>query len=228
MIMKKLALLMLIVTTSVTLNAAPQQTPESFDASMELFSEALASENMQLAEQFFADSTAYERDDGRIVHVPRELVISALEADLGESMTAQKFLLVLTKGFEARGAQDAQFFVNAHAGLHQPELISITTSAVNFRKLPSTESPVICLLEEGVYSGNRDLTRPVFKDEDTGIEWTPLRVFHPSIGSVKGYVASSLVTIQNKHVPREMKVEFIDGKWTIVSLTLPTNAMCAM
>ena len=226
--MKKLAFLLLIVTTSVALNASPQQTPESFDASMELFSDALASGNLGLAEQFFADSMAYERDDGRIVHVPRELVFSDLEADLGESMSAQKFLLVMTKGFEAHGDLASPFFVNTHSGLHQPELISIKAGAVNFRKLPSTESPVICLLEKGVYSGNRDLTRPLFTDAETGIEWTPLRVFHPSIGSVKGYVASSLVTIQNKHVPREMKVEFIDGKWTIVSLTLPTNAMCAM
>lgn len=226
--MKKLALLLLIVTSSVAINASPQQTPESFDASMELFSEALASGNMSLAEQFFADSLAYERDDGRVVHLPKELVLSALEADLGKSMTASEFLLVLSKGFEARGSQEAPYFVNAHSGLHQPELITISSGAVNFRKLPSTESPVICLLEKGVYSGNRDLTRPEFTDENTGIEWTPLRIYHPSIGSVKGYVASSLITIQNKHVPREMKVEFIDGKWTIVSLTLPTPAMCSM
>lgn len=207
--------------------SAPQPSPQSFDGSMELFREALQSGNLDLAEQFFADSVSYERDDGRTVQLPRALVMSALEADLSTTMSPDNYLLVLAKGFSEVSGSEGEEYVNAHAGLHQPELIHVNHGSVNFRRLPSTNSPIICLLEQGVYSGMKDNKRPLFTDQETKIEWIPLRLYHPQIGSIKGYVASSLVTIENKHVPREMTVRNVNGQWKITHLTSVKPMLCA-
>jgi hypothetical protein len=225
--MKKITFLLLMCGATLAHASAPQPSPQNFDGSMELFREALETGHIELAEQFFADSVSYERDDGRIVKIPKALVLAALEADLNASMSPDEYLLVLTKGFSQVTGSNGNAYVNAHAGLHQPELITVNVSSVNFRKLPSTKAPIICLLENGVYSGKRDNSRPVFKDESTGIEWTPLRLYHTQIGSVKGYVASNLVTIENKHVPREMTVQNINGQWKITDLKSVNPMLCA-
>lgn len=204
--MKKITFLSLMCIATFAQASAPQSSPENFDSSMELFREALATGNEDLALQFFADSVSYERDDGTIVQLPKELVMVALEADLATTMSAEAYLLVLAKGFSEVPGSSGQHYVNTNAGLHQPELVQVTRGPVNFRRLPSTASPILCLLENGVYSGVRDASRLVFTDEKTGVEWTPLRIYHPQIGNVRGYIASNLVSIENKHVPDRKSV----------------------
>ncbi|MCH2199593.1 MAG: hypothetical protein MK081_12510 [Flavobacteriales bacterium] len=207
--MKNLVLVILLAFGGNAYASEPA-TSSSFEAFIQLFKEVDLQKNNSLTTAFFTDSVRWERDDGRVDY----LTVAEVFECLDEFGSPEQILEGLASGFVFTGSEVDRTFVSIHNQLRYGELLTVEANALRLRKLPSKESATICILQDGIYAGNISSNKASLTD-GAGIEWKPVELHHPELGSVQGYLAASYFTISNAGLPKGMEVKMIDGQWKI-------------
>jgi hypothetical protein len=93
----------------------------------------------------------------------------------------------------------------------QDHLLDILGDRVKFRRGPGLDGEVIALLDRGTLPGALDAGRWTV-DRD-GTSWTPVRLEHPELGKVKGYIGSDYVRATRGHGDLKLTASFDGTRW---------------
>ncbi len=129
-------------------------------------------------------------------------------------------------GWKATGRDVARFadgfvlidtdgtMTNLHARAKgQNHLLDILGNRVKFRRGPGLDGEVIALLDQGTLPGQMDMSRWTV-DRD-GTSWTPVRLEHPELGKVKGYIGSDYVRPTQGHGDVKLTASFDGTRWSL-------------
>lgn len=185
-----------------------------FDAFVDLFHMALASDDATLYGAFFDDSVTWQQSNGTSEQLSRDQTLTRLR-DLN---VEPALLRQISRGFVMQDHTADPTFVAVHNQMQAPVLMHIEINALRVRRLPGTSSDVLCVLRQGWYSGSIDTNMPAFCDPGNGLEWLQVEVHHPDMGRVKGFVASDYLTLHEKQGPSSMTIARIGDQWRITAL----------
>ncbi|MDA9863521.1 hypothetical protein N9C70_00460 [Flavobacteriales bacterium] len=142
----------------------------------------------------------------------------AIEDILGGE--AQRF------GWKATGRDVARFadgfvlididgtMTNLHArAMGQSHLLDILGNRVKFRRNPGADGEVIAVLDQGTLPGQLDVGRWTVNRD--GTSWTPVRLEHPELGKIKGYIGSDYVRPTNGHGDVKLTASFDGTRWAL-------------
>ncbi len=99
---------------------------------------------------------------------------------------------------------------NLHASArNHAEHIIITGNRVKLRRKPGGE--VICLLDQGSYSGGPNLAE--LAAGGNGFIWRPIKIEHPELGTIKGFVSDDYVRFPKPLGPISLRAKYDGERW---------------
>lgn len=189
-----------------------QKIEQSFEAFMGLFHHNLNMAPSDLGEAFFSSDFSYVNTRGDTLDA--EAFLLHLES-LGEQGS---ILGAMARGFVFTGTEATPTFASLHNNLQDILLIEVKPNALRLRKLPTTNSPVICVLRQGFYSGLRGQMQEEICDPISGLTWVSLQLEHEQLGLVNGYLATDYIRTLEVELPRTLVATLTDEGWKITAV----------
>lgn len=200
-----------------------------FESFMEVFLEGLKTKDSLLVQSCFSSDITFTSDDGTIEANNRKEFFDFLISQKGELNEVYDYLALLSNGFELNSTENSTTYSNLHcrASLFDAT-VKITGNGVNFRRAPSLNSDVVCKLQSDVYSGRLYNNGLIIEDEQNQVQWLPIQLFHPTMGTVKGYVSNNFATVTEVTSVPLLNVEFKNGQWKIKSISPRTTTLASL
>lgn len=209
-----LIFLFALLTLSVSANPGPTGSPteQSFERFVALFHDNLALESSDFTASFFSTDFRYVNARGDTLDAEGFLKF------LDHFGNSSDLLEAMARGFVFTGNEEEAVFVSLHNRLREGVLIEVKPDALRLRKLPSTTSPTICILQRGFYSGSMGDESERFCDALSGLEWQSFSLLHDELGMVTGYLAVDYIEVNDTEMPRSLVARYTAEGWKFTSV----------
>ena len=211
-LMKKVLFTAILMIPGLITFAQNDPLTESFEQYCSLLQDAFEMNDAVLLSNLLADSLKVEKADGTLVQAKAEWI-----REMKQDPYYGKMLETTSHQFRYQAVRGQPGFVSKANSEHLSAWFAIKTNGLRLRKLPSSSGTVVALMNEGIYKGMLDGSKPTITEANGDFKWIPVRVEIEN-KTYSGYVADPFVSIIPNAKPTSIEVSMTKQGWKVTAL----------